>query len=338
MTVNLDRLGQKKGTGAVDELFLKLGISELLSAFERNCVFKGKVKERSIKGGKSCAFPVSGRAEAAYHVPGNAIVGATNSPGAHNEKIINLDGLLIADQVVYDLDNLMNYYETRQDITNQLGLALAYEWDRRAARVLYSAAYDNTEPLNKSGSGEVNEGRTGHTEELSSDYATATKNAKGDELIEAISSIKVKMKKVDVPTENLVCVVGPDEYDYLLDSTRAINTDFNSGGGENGSFAAGRVLKVKGIPVFESNHVQQDAYMNGDYDKNADYQADLSKNRAIVFHRDAIGCLTLKSPSLQVTPEGSSFNIQYQASLMVARMAIGMAVLRAECAGVIEVP
>jgi len=66
---SLDRLGQVKGSGAVDALFLKLGISELLSAFERSCVFRGKVKERAIKGGKSAAFPVSGRSAAAYHVP-----------------------------------------------------------------------------------------------------------------------------------------------------------------------------------------------------------------------------------------------------------------------------
>jgi len=331
---SLDRLGQIKGTGAVDALFLKLGIAELLSAFERNCVFKGKVKERTISGGKSAAFPVSGRASAAYHVPGAPILGATNSPGQRNEQVINLDGLLIADQVVYDLDRLMNYYEDRSDITNQLGLALAYEWDKRAARVLYAAAKTTTEPL----SGTINANRTGHSATLSSGYAAATKNAKGDELVEKISSIKVEMKKADVPTENLACVVGPDEYDYLLDSTRAINTDFNSGGGENGSFAGGRVLRVKGIDVYESNHVAQSAYTNGTYDKNTAYQQNLTKNRAIIFHKDAIGVLTLKAPSLQVTSEGSSFNVMYQSSLMVARMAIGMNVLRAECAGVIEIP
>jgi len=129
-----------------------------------------------------------------------------------------------------------------------------------------------------------------------------------------------------------MCVVGPDKYDVLLDSTRAINAD----GGENGSFASGRLMRVKGIPVMESNHVTQDTYTNTDYDKNAVYAQNLSKCKAIVFHRDAIGVLTLKRPSLQVTAKGGDFNILYQATLMVARMAIGMGVLRAECAGVID--
>jgi hypothetical protein len=79
-TASLERLGQIKGAGAVDALFLKLGIAELLTAFDRECVFRGKVKERNIKGGKSAAFPVSGRAVARYHVPGTPILGEGNSP------------------------------------------------------------------------------------------------------------------------------------------------------------------------------------------------------------------------------------------------------------------
>jgi len=331
--VSLERLGQIKGAGAVDALFLKLGIAELLSAFDRTCVFKGKIKERNIKGGKSAAFPVSGKATGRYHVPGTPILGEGNSPGDRNEEIINLDGLMIADQVIYDLDEMMNYYDVRQDVTHQLGQALAREWDQRAARVLYAAAKRTTEPLAKAG----NAGRIGSAQTLSAGYAAATANAKGDELAARIGAIKVAMKKKDVPTEDLVCIVPPDEYDFLLDSTRAINTDFN-GEGSNGSFASGRVLRVKGIPIIESNHVTQAAYTNTAYDKNTAYQQDLSKCRGLIFHRDAIGVLTLRSPSLQVTPQGGDFNIMYQASLMVARMAIGMGVLRAECAGVIELP
>jgi len=171
--VSLDRIGQIKGTGAVDALFLKLGIAELLSAFDRTCVFKGKVKERNIKGGKSAAFPVSGKADAAYHVPGTPILGATNSPGDRNEQLINLDGLMIADQVIYDLEELMNYYDVRQDVTHQLGQALAREWDKRAARVLYAAAKTTTEPLAKAG----NAGRIGNAQTLSAGYAAATANA-----------------------------------------------------------------------------------------------------------------------------------------------------------------
>ena len=54
----------------------------------------------------------------------------------------------------------------------------------------------------------------------------------------------------------------------------------------------------------------------------------------LVFHKEAVGVLTLLSPSLQLT--GPEFRVQYQSDLMVARQALGMGQLRAECAVAIE--
>jgi len=409
---NLDRLGQIRQSGDVDALFLKLGMTEVLDAFDRNCVFKDKIQTRNIRGGKSAAFRITGRSTARYHTPGQQILGQGNySAGDGNERIITLDGLLIADEVIYDLDELKDYVSLRQNITHQLGQALAREWDARVARVLYGAAKDSTEPLNATGAvvtgsiatttltvtavtsgrlmpgmtisgtgvtagttitaqltqdsgdnvglrgtyrvsvsqtaasttitatGGPNAGRTGQAETLSAGYAAATRNARGDELISLISRLKVRMQQKDVPTDDLMCVVPPDEYDCLLDSTRAINADFNGASGSNGTFAEGRFLRVKGIPVIVSNHVTQPAYTNvSGLDNNTDYQQDLSKCRAIVFHPNAMGVLTLRDIGLQVTAPGGDFNIMYQASLMVARMALGMSRLRSECAGVIELP
>ena len=52
--------------------FSSNGSAEVLSAFEEYCVFKGKTKERNIRGGKSMAFPITGKQEAAYHQPDRA--------------------------------------------------------------------------------------------------------------------------------------------------------------------------------------------------------------------------------------------------------------------------
>lgn len=410
---NLDRLGQIRQSGDALALFLKLGMTEVLDAFDRSTIFKDRVQQRNIRGGKSAAFRITGRSTARYHTPGQQILGQGNfSAGDGNERIINLDGLLIADEVIYDLDELMDYVPLRQNITHQIGQALAREWDSRVARVLYNGAKDTTEPLAAAGctvtgsvatttltvtavtSGRVipgmaisgtnitagtrivrqitvdaaangvfglqgtyqvsasmtaasttitgtggpNAGRIGQSATLSGGYATATRNARGDEMISQISALKVRMREKDVPTDNLVCVVPPDEYDCLLDSTRALNADFNGGGGSNGTFADGRILRVKGIPILESNHVTQPPYAQQAGDINTDYVADLSKCRGIIFHRDAMGVLTLRNIGLQTTAPGGDFNIMYQATLMVGRMAVGMGRLRPECAAVIELP
>lgn len=336
---DLKRLGQIKGTGgswsagetAQDgyrALFLKLGSAEVLSAFEEYCVFKGKTKERNIRGGKSMAFPITGKQQAAYHQPGTELTGGTNDPSDLNERVLTLDSLMVADAAIAEVDELMAYWPARQEITRELGRALAYEYDKRVARIIYAAANNSTEPLAKS----VNEGRIGATVTLGTDYTagTATRQEKGDALVNAIFDARIAMEKKDVPTDNLYAVFGPEDYYAITMSSRAINTDFNGGNGSNGTIADGRTMRVAGIPIYSSNHVTQSNYALVAGDCNAEYAQNLSKNKGLVFHKDCCGVLTLLSPALQVT--SGDWNVSHQSTLMVARQSIGMGVLRAECA------
>ena len=340
----LSRTGQIKGDPAtwgpgasgLDKdrlLFLKLGMAEILDAYRRNTVFKGTVRERMIRGGKSAAFPITGKMEARYHQPGTPLLGETNAPSDLNERVINLDALMVADVAIYDTDALMSYFDVRSIYTTELGRALAYEYDKRVARMIYAAASDTTEPLAKD---PLNKGRIGSKITLPASYTggTTTRQAKGDALVDAIFDARVALEKKDVPIDGMMCVCTPEAYYWITQSSRAINTDFNGGGGSNGTIAQGVTARIAGIPLKSSNHVTQPDYtlVAGDY--NPDYAQDLSKCQALVYSKEAVGVLTLLEPSLQMT--SGDFNIAYQSQLMVARMDIGMGKLRSECAVAIE--
>ena len=351
--VALSRIGQIKGDAAtwgagasgLDKdraLMLKLGSAEILDAFLTSCIFKGKTRERNIRGGKSVAFPILGKQSARYHKPGTPILGEGNAPSDINERVISLDALMIADKAIYNTDELMTYFDVRQDYTRQLGQSLAVEWDKRVARMIYAAATNTTEPLNKDGSSSPkgptdNTGRIGSVVTLPAGYGSAaTKQAKGDFLVDAITDARIALEKKDVGIEGMYAVCTPEAFFEITSSSRAINADFNGAGGGNGTIANGVTAQVMGIPLYMSNHVEQPDYtlVAGDY--NADYAQDLSKCKILVFHREAVGVLTLLQPSLQLT--GPEFRVQFQSDLMVARQAIGMGVLRAECAVAIETP
>ena len=342
---DVKRVGQIQGTGGswaagataqdgYKALFLKLGSAEVLSAFEEYCVMKGKVKERNIRGGKSMAFPITGKQEAAYHQPGTELTGATNDPSALNERILNLDSLMVADASIPEIDELMAYWPARQEITRELGRALAYEWDKRALRIVYAASVNNTEPLNKT----INAGRTGTTVTLGTDYTdgSATRQEKGDALVNAIFDCRIAMESKDVPVDSgMYAVFGPEDYYAITMSSRAINADFAGGYGSNGTIAEGKTLQIAGIPILRSNHVTQPSYSLVAGDNNAEYEQDLSNCKGLVFHGDCMGVLSLLSPALQVT--SGDWNISRQATLLLARQSIGMGVLRAECAANISV-
>ena len=336
MAVNdalLARLGQIRGTGAVDAVFQRLGQSEILNALKRQTVFKNLVKTRNIKYGKSFDFQMTGRASAGYVTPGVPLLGGLNEPSDINVKNIAVDGLLAADQAIFDLDQLMNYADVRSEFFEQLGIALAWETDKRIARILFAGANNTTEPFAKS----INTGRVGFKKTLTSGYAAASKAAKGDELVSAIGDIVTQFRKKDVDPSTLVCVLPPDEYDFLTEGTRVINTDFN-GGQANGTLANGLVQRVKGVPIMWSNHLIQPAYTLQLFDKNADYAQDLTKCRGLIFSKEAVGMLTLREPKLQMTSADGDFNIQYQATLAVATQSIGIGRLRDECAACIVIP
>ena len=350
--VALNRLGQIKGAAAtwgpgaagVDAdraLMLKLGSAEVLDAFMTACLFKGKTRERNIRGGKSVAFPITGKMGARYHKPGTPILGEGNDPSDLNERVITLDALMIADAAIYQLDELMSYFDVRQIYTTELGRALAYEYDKRVARIIYAAAATAVEPLAKDGTAKPkgpanNTGRVGKVIQLGTSYtgAGATRQAKGDALVDAIFDARIAFEKKDVSIDSMYAIFTPEDYYAITASSRAINTDFNGGGG-NGTIAQGTTARVAGISIYSSNHVQQPAYVNVAGDVNPDYAQDLSKCHGLIFNSEAVGVLTLLSPSLQMT--GPEFRVQYQSDLMVARQALGMGILRAESACAITV-
>ena len=333
----LSRLGQIKGAAAtwgpgaagVDAdraLFLKLGAAEVLTAYEEACVFKGKTRERNIKGGKSVAFPITGKMQARYLQPGKPVLGEGNAPSDLNEVVITLDNLMIADTVINQLDELMAYYDVRSIYTTELGRALANEYDRRVARILYSAATTTVEPLGKQ---PLNKGRVGGTITLGTGYtaAGASRQSKGDSIVDAIFDARIQFEKKDVSIDGMYCVLTPEDYYAVTASSRAINTDF---GGGNGTIADGRTMRVAGINIMASNHLQQPAYSLVAGDVNPQYAQDLSKVHGLIWNKEAAAVLTLLSPSLQVA--SGDFAVQYQADLLVARQALGAGVLRPEAA------
>jgi len=63
-------------------LFLKVFAGEVLTAFDETNVMKDLHVSRTIASGKSASFPVTGKANAAYHTVGTPLLGTQKI--AHN--------------------------------------------------------------------------------------------------------------------------------------------------------------------------------------------------------------------------------------------------------------
>jgi len=321
----VSRLGLVNNTGTgFDALFLKVFSGEVLTAFARNNIFNEQLHSvRTITSGKSAQFPVLGTATAAYHTVGTPLVGANQIKA--NEKIINIDDLLIAQSFVANIDELKNHYDVRATYADELGKALARTYDQNVAKQIANASR---------ASATLSGGQGGIVSAFPNGAGNTTSaGITGDELAGAIYDIAQAFDERDIPPTDRFCVLPPAEYYKLAESaTRTVDVDFNPQG--NGSFASGKVQQIAGIPIMMSNNVPQSNVSSNPSGANNTYSGDDSKTIGLVFHKSAVGTVKLMDMTTEIS--GSDYGIMYQGTLMVAKYALGHGILRPECAATIK--
>ena len=319
------------GTWAQDNaLFLKVFSGEVLTAFKRNCIFEQFCQTRNIQNGRSAQFPVTGRFTAKYHTPGDMIVGQGNM--AQNEVIIRIDDILMADASLYDLDDAKNHYDIRSIYSTELGQAMARTHDKRIARVITQGARTSTTDLTAdlpAGLSPDDPFRTGSRINLNTAAPTA------DDLVAAVFSAAEALDRKDVSSEGRVLVCNPESFYTLIQSSRAVNVDWNQQG-TNGSYKEGQIVKLAGFNIFSSNHIDQ-----GDVSALSGEQGyvtagtvtkstvDMSETKMLAFQRGACGVVKLRDISTSAT--GNDYNVMYNATLMTSKMSVGVGMLRPEC-------
>lgn len=332
--VTLSRPGvinNASGTWAQDNaLFLKVFSGEVLSAFQRNCIFKGMVQERTIQNGKSAQFPVTGRFLARFHTPGKQIEGQGNM--AQNEVVIKIDDLLIADAALYDLDEAKNHFDIRSIYSRELGQALARAYDKRLARVLTLGARQSTSDLTANlptGLTPDQAARTGTRININDATPTA------DDYVAAVFAAAKALDEKDVSSDGRVLVCSPEVYYTLIQSSRAVNFDFNQQGA-NGSYSKGQISQLAGFSIYSSNHITQGNVTAPTGEQGFTWNGsdtvlssvNMTDTKMIAFQKGAAGVVNLRGISMAMT--GNDYNVMYQSTLMVAKYACGFGYLRPE--------
>ena len=169
---------------------LKLFSGEVFNAFNSASIFKGLVRNYTLRGGKSKQFLLTGTLGAGFHTPGTPLLGDTALKA--NEKTINADDLLVSSQFVYSLDEVLSQYSTRAEISKQIGEALAKFYDIRIARVLDIASREASVVTGEPGGFEVSIG--------SSNQYNAQK------IVDGLFESAAVLDERNAPQEGRVCV------------------------------------------------------------------------------------------------------------------------------------
>lgn len=315
----VSRLGQADASGGSltndTALFLKVFSGEVLEAFKEINVAMERSIVRSISSGKSASFPATWKAVAAYHTPGAEIVGQVIK---HNERLIHIDALLLADAFIANIDEAMNHYDVRAPYKTQLGQALSITADKFLLQLMVLAARASA----------TVSGGFGGSDLTNADYDTSANT-----LVTGIFDAATALDEKDVPDDGQRSGFFPSEsYHMLIQSDRAINRDWN-GQESNGSYKSGKIMEVSGVAILKTNHVPQTDLSTitvpavTSANTNNVYEGDFSNVVGVITHKSAVGTVKLLDVAFEM-----EYDIRRQGTLMVAKMAVGHGILRPECA------
>ncbi len=294
--------------------YLKLFSGELFKAYESATIARDTVQRRTLKNGKSLQFIFTGRMQAAYHTPGEPILGSGDPPVA--EKTIQCDDLLISSAFVYDLDETLAHYSLRSEISAKIGHALAEAYDKKVFRTIALAARE-AHPITASPGPEPG----GTQIELG-----ATKEYNAQALVDAFFEAAAILDEKNLPKTGRTAVLNPRQYYALVSqvSSNILNRDY---GNSQGNLNSGEgLVEIAGIQIKRSNNLPFLAgTVNSVSGENNSYNGDFSTHCGLIYQRDAAGIVEAVGPQVQVT--GGDVSVLYQGDVMVGRLAMGVGTL-----------
>ena len=301
--------------------YLKLFSGELFKAYESATIARDTVQRRTLKNGKSLQFIFTGRMQAAYHTPGEPILGSGDPPVA--EKTIQCDDLLISSAFVYDLDETLAHYSLRSEISSKIGHALAEAYDKKVFRTIAKAARE-AHPITASPGPEPG----GTQIELG-----VTKEYNAQALVDAFFEAAAVLDEKNLPKTGRTAILNPRQYYALVSqvSSNILNRDY---GNSQGNLNSGEgLVEIAGIQIKRSNNLPFLAgTVTGQSGENNDYSGDFSTHCGLIYQRDAAGIVEAVGPQVQVT--SGDVSVLYQGDVMVGRLAMGVGTLNP--AGAIE--
>ena len=328
--------GQVNGAGDERALYLKTFRGEIYQAFTNSLIFKETVMNAEIRNAKTHQFIHTGRMTSSYHTPGTSLLDKAEKLKVA-ETTVTVDDLLTSQAFLYNLDEILAHYSTRAPIARQIGQALAERYDRIVGRVLGRASTLSAAVTGEPGGFRVALGDN-------NEY-----NAQA--LVDAFFESAARLDEISAPKEGRFAVLSPRQYYTLISQvdTNILNRDYGNNQGNLNSGAG--LYEIAGIKIRQSNNVPflgkfgsptGETIVNGSLAagvtgpsfgerNNYGQAADFTNMCGLVYHREAVGCVTAIGPSVETT--GNDTKVIYQGDLIVGKLAMGCAPVRVSVAG-----
>lgn len=293
------------GGAPFDELALKVYAGMILEAYNKTITTKGRIMERNIASGKSAQFPVMGRVGSGFHTRGTEV---SFQQVNNNERIIEIQDLLLAPVFIDILDEAKSHFEVRRPLATQQGQELAEQADLRSLMSFITASRTATPNFT---------GGDGGQQVVAATAATSATALKG-----AIYDAAEILDENSVMTSDRNLHMAPAQFYLLLQDGEFLDRDF---GGE-GSRATAVMRNAADFTVIKTTNLPR-ANGVGDPDLPTNLQLDYTSNVCVASHSSSAGVVTLMGLQFE-----SEYDMNRQGHMFIAKYAKGFDYLRPEAA------
>ena len=330
-------------------LLYELFAGEVLAEFAKTTVAMDKIRQRSLpKGAKSIAFPKLGTAVAGYHTAGANIIttdsagyastATTNGDVNKGEKIIYADKLLLSSVLIDDLEAKLLAWDARAEYSKLLGRAIGDKIDQTIMRVIFNGAGQSAD-YTGGPTGIAKTVNVAGTTDVAGLTAVADIATNIPLFLTALMEVKTAMDDASVPMEGRYCVIPPAVYNWLLSGALKgveYGLILNRDVGGAGSVSSGGLGNVAGFQMVMSNNMPFSNFSSTDHrlisTEGNTYTANTTALGALCFQSEAAGMVKVSDLAIE-----SEYMTEYQADLLVAKLACGVDVLRPEACAKITV-
>jgi hypothetical protein len=328
------------GVAGANKLWLPLWSGEVINAYDQYNMFENMITTKSLSGGYSYEFPVTGTIalNAAWDA-GEELGGGSSTSTTFK---VNLDKRPMAAHFETDnVDLLVTQWDYRSELARQAGLTLANTRDRQLAVALLAACA--LPPLANDPRGLTVDSMPAPGV-VSANAPSAADDTVGLNILAQIENYIVQMQENDFPVENVYCVVTPKVFQVIrsLGIPRANDKFTNSPlfgasdnfGGNGAPLSEGMnsmmdSLDYMGVKIIKSNHLPRTNYnaSASTYIGGSKYnlKADTIKLHGIIFQPAAIAGLSLMGMKVDTVQD-----VRRNTQFTVASMMKGTGILRPE--------
>jgi hypothetical protein len=299
---------------------------EVAESYQAELKLTGRVRTRSLTGGKSAVFGATGTATAGYHLRGTKFDegsgGSQLSEVNFGQRKIDLDRPIFTSHFVDEWEEMVNHYDVRGPISSAMGQALGVLTEQQNFRTLYKGSLTSSGAVDGQGGG--------------NDITNADAGTSAGAFLTSLEAQILFWDNANVPEAGRFCFVRPDLYMKLVDLTDFQSVDLGNGG--NGSLKDNMVGRLKGVDIFKTTVMPSDNYTdsNGgdDYTVSGmvnDYDCNMTNVVAVLGTPRALGTVTLKGVKIE-----SKYDMMAGGTIFKASKAFGSGVLRESDCGSIR--